>query len=143
MKQKFIVELKDLNRINSLYLIYATLENSGNFKKLTESKLLNLTGSTNAPLNSLVIDQNYYQNNNLAFIRTNLLDFSTYFHIPAKMFYENNDTVITTQGIIRHTSKLISRRNSIDNWKLLRNFLITTKKCMTFVDQKNNCLATP
>jgi hypothetical protein len=137
------LELKDLNRINSLYLINTTLENSGNVKKLTESKLLNLTASTNAPLNSLVIDQNYYQNNNLAFIKTNLLDFSTYFHIPAKMFYENNETVVTTQGIVRHTSKLISRRNSIDNWKLLRNFLITTKKYMTFVDQKNNCLATP
>jgi hypothetical protein len=135
------VNLKDLIQLSSLYLINVNLENIGNFKKLTETRLLNYYSIyQNIHLPNFIIDQNYYVKNNYDFYKNKLPNYENYSYLPSKMFYENDETLITTKGIIKHTSKIISKQNSKNNWKLLRNFLKNTKKHLTFLNKKENSM---
>lgn len=132
---------KDLININSLYLINTNLENIKNFKSLIETKLLNYNNFLNhkqIKINNFLIDQNYFTQQNLNFYKTKFNNFNAYFHLSTKMFYENNELLINTEGSIRHTSKIISKKNSKSNWKLLRSFFKTTKNHFSFLSKKEN-----
>ena len=135
------ITLRSLTQTNSLFLINVNFENIENFKKLTKTKLLNFYAGISTKPNkfgSLLIDHNYFLQNNYDFCKVNLLKLDKYSYIPSKMFYENKETLINTKGLIKHTSKLISKQNSKDSWKLLRNFLINTKKNLNFLNQNQN-----
>ena len=65
--------------------------------------------------------------------------FNQYLYLPVKMFYENSETFINTEGLMKRTSKIIETKKNKNNWKLLRNLLKKTKKELVFIDLKNNC----
>lgn len=131
--------LKDLTSFSSLYFLNVTTNNISNLKKITELKLLNynmqsLNKSTN---NYLLLNQNSKENNNSMFFDKLLSSNNKYFNILSSNFYENEDTFINTEGLIKRTTKLIYRKKTKNNWKILRKFLKHFKKTSSFLNQKD------
>lgn len=120
----------DLNNFSSLYFLNIATNNISNLKRITELKL------TKEFLNNkLVIDQNYKINNNITF--SNKIS-SNYLYLPTNTFYENEETYINTEGFIKKTTKIISRKENKNSWQILRKFIKHFKNKLTFFNRKNN-----
>ena len=137
----------DLEEFSSFYFINVNAQNIPNLKKVTEAKLLkynsfNLMNQQN--ISELFLDQNSYINNNKAFFQ-NLFEQTNseqYNFLPAKMFYENEETFINTEGLIKRTKKLITRKKTREGWKLLRNLSKHFKNSyMSLANQNNQILS--
>ena len=116
---------KDFDELSSFYFINISVQNIPNLKKITETKLLKYRG-TNKPqpnVKELFFDQNSHIKNNQSFVQkfSKYANIAQYNFLPVKMFYENEETFISTEGLIKRTNKLITRRNTREGWKLLRN----------------------
>jgi NADH dehydrogenase/NADH:ubiquinone oxidoreductase subunit G len=139
------VNEKDLTNFSSLYLINVTIDNLSNFKRITEAKLLNFSLNTNNQLtskNKLFLDQNSTINNNQSFFN-NLLSveeklLKKYLYLPTTMFYENQETFLNCEGLVKRTTKLISRKKTKNNWQILRRVFKHFKGNLTFLNQKEN-----
>jgi cob(I)alamin adenosyltransferase len=44
------------------------------------------------------------------------------FHLPTTMFYENNETFISTEGLIKGTTKLVSKRRVKKRSKFVHDY---------------------
>lgn len=137
------ITLKDLLQFSSFYFLNLTINNVSNFKKITETKLLNFNREKYLKINKLFIDQtSFSESDNSVFYYkkyiSNNKTFNKYLYLPIKMFYENEENFINTEGLIRHTSKLISTKKTKDSWKLLRNFFKLSKKNLVFINSKEN-----
>jgi hypothetical protein len=64
--------------------------------------------------------------------------FSNYLSITSNTFYENEETFINTEGFIRRTTKLISKKKIKNNWQILKKILKHFKNKLTFLTQKEN-----
>lgn len=124
--------LKDLKNFSSLYLLNVTTDNISNLKKITELKLLKTSAYVK---HRLLLDQNNKTNNNFMFSKKTL---GSYLHIPNSTFYENEETFINTEGFIKRTTKLISKKKTKNNWQILRKILKHFKNKLTFLTQKDN-----
>lgn len=117
---------KDFDESSLFYFININAQNIPNLIKITEAKLLNYTvvKSTKQPnINKLFLDQNSKIKNNQTFVQ-NLLELKTdinYTFLPVKIFYENEETFLNTEGLFKRTNKLITGRKTREGWKLLRN----------------------
>lgn len=134
---------KDLNEFSSLYFINVTAQTIPNLKKITETKLLNYTNlnNQNQPnIKKLVFDQNSNLNNNQTFTQSFLTSKNDkeYNFLPTKMFYENEETYINTEGFIKKTNKLITNRKTREGWKLLRNLTKQLKNQYVSLNAQNN-----
>ena len=135
---------KDLNNFSALYFLNVPTNNISNFKKIAELKLLNFSLETNkqTSINKLFLDQNSNNNQNLLFYNNiNLIekkDFNQYYHLPHSMFYENDETFVNTEGLIKRTTKLIFRKKTKNNWQILRRVLKHFKTNLTLLNQKDN-----
>ena len=129
--------LKDLNSFSSLYFLNVPTNNISNLKKVTELKLLNFSLGTNKQTraNKLFVEQNS-SNNNLKIAEKDNLN--QYYHLPHSMFYENDETFINTEGLIKRTTKLIFRKKTKNNWQILRKVLKHFKTNLTFLNRKDN-----
>ena len=56
------------------------------------------------------------------------------------MFYENEETFINTEGLIKRTTKLISNKDRRNNWQILRQIFKHLNKNLAFLSQKENDL---
>ena len=135
---------KDLTNFSSLYFLNVGVNNIISLSKITESKLLNFSFS-NRTLNAdkLFLDQNSNYNNNLALsnkISKNDKKFNNYFYLPNSMFYENEETFINTEGLIKRTSKLIFRKHTKSNWQILRKIFKQCKFNLHCLNNKENQL---
>ena len=54
------------------------------------------------------------------------------------MFYENEETFINTEGLIKKTVKLIFKKQTKNNWQILRKFFRHFKNKLTFLNKKDN-----
>lgn len=122
--------LKDLNNFSSLYFLNTTVGTISNFKKITELKLL----KSDFLSNQLILDQNLKANNNLHF-STKML--SNYLHLPSTTFYENEETFINAEGLLKRTTKLIPGKKTKNSWQVVRKFMKYFKQKL-FIFQKNN-----
>lgn len=111
--------LKDLICFSSFYIINVNINNIGNFKKITESKLLKLQNLKKISDKKLVIHQDhlFLSKNSSKFI-----NFKKYLYLPSNSFFENHETFINTEGLIKRTNKLIFRKKTKSSWQLLRKF---------------------
>ena len=137
------IKLKDLLQFSSFYFLNLTINNVSNFKKITETKLLNFNKEKYLKINRLFIDQtSFSESDNSVFYAkkyiSNNKNFNKYLYLPVKMIYENDENFINTEGLIRHMSKLISTKKTKDSWKLLRNFFKQSKKNLVFINSKEN-----
>jgi NADH dehydrogenase/NADH:ubiquinone oxidoreductase subunit G len=126
----------ELETFSSLYLINVNYENSINLKRITELKLL--TQLQKNSRTSHVIDQNFFKNNNHTFFKK-LNSINTKYHmLPSSMFYENENTFINTEGLIKRTNKIIFKNKN--NWNLLRKIFKQLKNNIVALNKKDNKL---
>ena len=118
---------KDFDEFSSFYFINLNTQTIPNLKRIAEAKLLKYTGAnlTNYNVKKLFFDQNSNTKNNETFVQNVSESTFTkqYSFLPVKMFYENEETFINTEGLIKRTNKLITRRKTREGWRLLRNLL--------------------
>ena len=134
---------KDFNESSSFYFINVSAQNIPNLTKIAEAKLLNYT-ATKSPkqpnIEKLFLDQNSNIKSNQTFVQ-NLLELKNdknYSFLPVKMFYENEETFLNTEGLFKRTNKLITRRKTREGWKLLRNLLNHFKDQYSSLNSPNN-----
>ncbi len=110
---------KDFIFFSSFYIINVNINNIGNFKKITESKLLKLETSKKISNKKLVIHQDH-----LFLLKPSLnsINFRKFLYLPSNILFENNETFINTEGLIKKTTKLLFRKKAKSNWQLLRKF---------------------
>ena len=132
LQQISTLTTKDLNNSSSLYCLNITLNNISNFKKITQLALLKLTPNNKTlTKNKLYIDQNYK-------INQTVFNNFYYLYIPSSTFYENEETFINTEGFVKRTTKLISKKKNKNHWQIMRKFLKYFKNKLTFLTQKDN-----
>lgn len=139
---------KDLKNFSSLYFLNISPNNITHFKHITETKLLNY--SCNLNFNNVKIDKiflNQNSNSNNANILVHDLKkisidnkLNNYLYLPNSMFYENEETFVNTEGLIKRTTKLIFKKSTKNNWQILRKFFKKFKSNLQFLDEKNNQL---
>lgn len=136
--------LKDLTHFNSIYIVNANINNIANFKKITESRLLNFKSLGETYKKNLFINQTF---NASLETSSNYLKFKNYLYLPTGVFFENEETFINTEGLIKRTNKLISKKKTKNDWQLLRKFIkhlsVTTtltnsKDQKTFINKSTN-----
>lgn len=133
----------DFIECSSFYFINVTAQTVPNLKKITEAKLLGFNGycSANQPIIAqLLFDQNSNMESNQPFFKNslNLTKEKQYNFLSTKMFYENQETFINTEGAIKQTKKLITRTKTREGWKLLRNLSKHFKNSYTTLNNKND-----
>jgi len=137
---------KDLTNFSVLYLLNVSVSNIGNMQKIAKAKLLNYSLTNNSKelnVKKLTLDQNSNFENNVNFYNktfglTSTKNLNKYFYLPNSMFYENEDTFINTEGFMKRTTKLIFRKQTKNNWQILRKFFKQFKNQVTFLNQKDN-----
>ena len=134
---------KDFNQSNAFYFINVNAQNFSSLEKITEAKLLNYNTFSKKNLykiKQLFFDQNSYVKNNQTFAQHLLKSKNNekYVFLPLKIFYENKETFINTEGLFKKTSKLLTRRQARDGWKLLRNLMQNFKNKYIFFNPKDN-----
>jgi NADH dehydrogenase/NADH:ubiquinone oxidoreductase subunit G len=135
------IQKKDFNEFNSFYFLNVSTQNVANLKKIIESKLLGyLTSSKQPCIEKTFLDQNNHTEKNQNFIQSLLQsDISkNYSFLPVKMFYENQETFINTEGLIKKTNKLITTRKTREGWGLLRNLVKNITNYSHSLNFKNN-----
>ena len=134
---------KDFNEFNAFYFINVDTQSVSSLKKITEAKLLNYSAFSTAnqyDIRQLFFDQNSQVKTNQVFAQQ-LLKSRTdkkYTFLPVKMFYENKETFVNTEGLFKKTRKLLTRRQTRDGWKLLRNLLHNFRNQYGFFNPKDN-----
>lgn len=113
------------------YSINVELKSIGNFNKLIELKLLNILNTPKNTFKNLFLDQNTKSSNNF---NNNI----NYYYLPNNLFFENNETYINTQGLIKRTNKLLNfKKNAKSNWQIIRKiYSISTKTMYLNSDKK-------
>jgi NADH dehydrogenase/NADH:ubiquinone oxidoreductase subunit G len=137
---------EDLSNSSVLYFLNVNVSNIGNIKKITETKLLDYSlTNRNKELktNKLILDQNSNYENNVNFHEktlklTSVKNLNKYFYLPNSMFYENEETFINTEGFVKRTTKLIFRKQTKNNWQILRRLFKQFKSKVTLLNQKDN-----
>jgi NADH dehydrogenase/NADH:ubiquinone oxidoreductase subunit G len=137
---------KDLSNFSVLYFLNVAVSNIGNINKITEAKLLNYslpTTPNELNINKLTLDQSPNFENNISFHNKSsntpaLKNLNKYAYLPSSMFYENEETFINTEGFMKRTTKLIFRKQTKNNWQILRKFFKQFKNQITFLNQKDN-----
>jgi hypothetical protein len=134
--------LKDLTNFSSLYFLNVGVNNIANLTRITDLKLLNyMPNIQKYNSNQLFLDQNSNYNNNLALYNSliNKGD-NNYFYLPTSMFYENEETFINTEGLVKRTSKLIFDKKTKNNWQILRKVFKQFKMNLNCLNNKENQL---
>lgn len=134
------VTLKDLTTFSSLYFLNTNINNIPNLKKITESKLLNysLSNTKKKIVKKLFLDQNSISDINSTVYNSIFSLESNYYYLPKNIFYENEETFINTEGLIKRTTKLIFRKKTKNNWQILRKLFKQFKTNLTFLNSKDN-----
>jgi len=129
------ITLKDLTSFSSFYIINVSLNNIPNLKKITESRLVNYRSSNKLHNEKLFMNQNFNMSSSSF---SNFVQFKKYLYLPNNIFFENQETFINTEGFIKKTTKLISRKNMKNDWQLLRKFIKNCQSNTFLSDVKNN-----
>ena len=141
---------KDLTNFSLLYFLNVSPNNVSNLKRIAEAKLLNYSSFLNENIyqnttNKIVINQNSsFKNNNIVISEVSKVLKSqyskNYFYLPANMFYENEETFVNTEGLVKRTNKLIFKKDTKSNWQILRKLFKKLKFHVNFLTIKDNQL---
>lgn len=122
---------KDLLSFSSLYIINVNLNNIANFKKVLECRLIQKQPLGEFSGKQLVINQNSNSSNS-KFVVSKLL------YLPNNFFFDSQETFINTEGLVKRTTKLVSKKNVKTDWQLLRKFVQTWNVSNSLYQLKNN-----
>ena len=130
---------EDFVNFFGIYSINVSLNSTANMKKLVELHLLHILNKKNSANNLLFVDQNVESLNKSFCDKTKM--FNNYFHLPSNLFFEDNETYINTQGMIKRTTKLIHfKKEAKTNWQITRKLYANTKSLRFFNNTKDNNL---
>nr|YP_005090355.1 NADH dehydrogenase subunit 11 [Phaeodactylum tricornutum]ADY18531.1 NADH dehydrogenase subunit 11 [Phaeodactylum tricornutum] len=130
------ISSEDLTNFSSLYFLNVTVNNIPNLKLITALKLLAVI-PRNPVTKGAFFDQNNQKNVNFTDYNKNN-GLNRYFYLPTNMFYENDETFISTGGLIKKTTKLIFDKKTKNNWQILRRFFKEFKNQLSFLSTKDN-----
>ena len=136
---KFLhISSEDISSFFSVYGINVSLNSIPNLKTLTELYLLKNFSAVNK-FNSPVFINQSVNSVNVSFYEKNKSSlFSSYFYLPANMVYEDNETYLNTQGLVKRMGKILHfNKNAKTNWQLTRK-LYSSVKSMTFFNNKKD-----
>lgn len=135
---------KDLQSFGLLYFLNITPNNLTNLKQIVEFKLLNYK----KVLNKVTLLPNLYLEQSL--IPTKIFNFynqlcqnsinKKYYYVPITTLYENEETFINVEGLIKRTNKIIFKDNTVSNWQLLRKLFKHFHENINFIENKINLL---
>jgi NADH dehydrogenase/NADH:ubiquinone oxidoreductase subunit G len=138
------ISKKDLQSFGLLYFLNVTPNNLTNLKQIVEFKLLN-SKKKSTKINSV---PSIYLEQSL--IPTKIFNFYSqlyqniankkYFYVPSTTLYENEETFINIEGLIKRTNKIIFKDNTVNNWQLLRKLFKHFHENINFIENKNNLL---
>ena len=134
---------EDFINFLGVYFINVSLESVPNMKKLIELQLLNIVFSNEKIKHRLFVNQNNFNDNKNIFTRMNFssLLYYNYFFLPNNLFLEDNEIFINTEGLIKKVTKLINfKKDSKNNWQIIRKFYASSKKLAYFNNSKDNNL---
>jgi hypothetical protein len=132
---------EDLGNFFGLYYINVSLSATENMKKLTELHLLNTFRQNISFNNQIFIDQNAKSSNKVVYDKLKNKMFKDYFYLPSNLFFEDNETYINTQGLIKRTTKLLHfKKDAKTNWQITRRMYANSKSLMFFNNKKDNQL---
>jgi len=139
---------KDLLSFSSIYVINVTINKLVNFKtKFIETKLLNFIKFNNfVSIKNLFVDHSFIEKNNINLWinylkNSKLLKFKSYLYFPSNTFFEDHETFINTEGLIKRTTKLIFRENKSltkSNWQFIRKFIKYNNNSMVYLNNNKN-----
>jgi NADH dehydrogenase/NADH:ubiquinone oxidoreductase subunit G len=133
----------DLNNFSSLYFLNSAADNLLNIKQISEYNLLNYGTLPKKIVNmeKAFIDQSYKSNNSALFLNnllsSNSNNYIKYFFSQSSVFYENEETFINTEGLIKRTNKLIFQKKTRSSWQILRK-MFKQLSLSIFFDHKTN-----
>lgn len=138
------VNKKDFQNFGLLFFLNISPNNLTNLKQIVNFKLLNYKTQT-------ILDNKFpcvYFEQTL--VPTKIFEFynqlsnnqKKYFYLPNSTLYENEETFINIEGLIKRTNKVIFKENKINNWQLLRKLFKHIKENIYFLENKNNFLIT-
>ena len=140
----YFLTLKDLLCFSSFYIINTNTNNIKNLKKITESRLLNLKTFFYHYKEKRILNKNKLlitQNHNTIFSKfPKLLKFHKYLYLPNSNLFQNNETFINTEGLIKKTTKLIFKNKTKSNWQLIRKFAVTINNIFLINNFKDKSL---
>ena len=133
-----------LTKFSTLYFIGISPNLTQELKKLINFKILkcsanNYTSNFNQ---QYIIDQNRQKtpNINLLHYLKGITNFQNYKYLSTSNFYENQETFVTTEGIIKRTNKLLYNDKSRNHWQILRKLFKSSKLLCKFLNFKDNNL---
>ena len=135
--------LKDFLHFSFLYFININILNIANLKKIIESKLLK-NNFLNHKATLLSHNDNGLELTNIkkkSYLK-NLISKNT-FYLPGSNFFENNETFLNTEGLVRKKLAIISNKDTKTNWQFLRaitnKYKSNKKQIIQFITNiKNN-----
>ena len=125
---------KDLNNFSSLYFLGVSSSNFSSIQKIIELKVLKSCLIPNFK-NPWFFDQSNHRKNKFKFFKKN---FTNYVWIANNNFYDNQETYINTEGVIKRTTKVLKQKKIRNNWQILRKFLKLCDDKFMFLKQKEN-----
>lgn len=143
---KFLPVVKnDLTFFSVLYFLNVNTKNISNLKQIAEFKLLGYYDKIvkTTELKRVFLDQSSNSNQNLTFCnKMNPIEKhkTNYFSLTTSIFYENEETFINTEGLLKRTVKLIFRKKTKNNWQLLRKVFKHFKTNFNSINSKDNQL---
>lgn len=136
------VSKKDLESFGTLYYLNVSPNSLTNLKQIICYKLLNYKKILKLKtfISNVFIDQSLVPNKTFEIYNQKYLANHKYFYLPSDVFYENEETFINIEGLVKKTTKVIFRNNTVNSWQILRKILKRLKKHIIFIDNKNNSL---
>jgi predicted molibdopterin-dependent oxidoreductase YjgC len=140
---KFLpISSEDLTNFWGLYSLNASLNAIPKIKNLTELYLLKfLIVNTNKFQNSFFINQSVNSINNAFYDKVKIKMIKSYVYLPINTIYEDNETYLNTQGIIRRAGKLLHlKKDAKTNWQLTRKVYSSVNTLIFYNNSKDNNL---
>jgi NADH dehydrogenase/NADH:ubiquinone oxidoreductase subunit G len=134
------IQKKDLESFGVIYFLNVSSNSLTNLKQIIDFKLLNNKKKVLPKLfiNNILLEQSLVSNKIFEFYNQSYSNNTKHFYLPTNGLYENEETFINIEGLIKRTTKIIFKDNTIDNWQLLRKFFKQFQENVHFLENKNN-----
>lgn len=134
---------KDLESFGVLYFLNVSSNSLTYLKQIIDFKILNYkkTSYKKSNIDNIILEQSLIPNKIFEFYNQNYSNNNNkYFYLPTNVLYENEETFINIEGLVKRTTKVIFRDNSINNWQMLRKTFKQFQENLNFLENKNNLL---
>lgn len=134
---------KDLTQHFGLYFVNVQLSSTSSFKKLIDLQLLNIA-NRRIHVDAFCVDQNantFINETSNKKIKVKLKAYNEYFHLPTKLFFEDNETYVNTEGSIKRiTTSVNFTKNTKSSWQITRKLSANSRKLVSLNNAKDNKL---